>query len=98
MIMVYLVTVNYLGDVSLLLQILLSVEAVPQLINGCCLIWGTLTVSGLQCDRASLSYHCDAKGVTFYILFINVDSFFVPARVLCLFFSLFLNSIRCPTY
>lgn len=44
--MVYLVTVNYIGDVSFALQILLAFEAVPQLINGICLIWGTLNVSG----------------------------------------------------
>lgn len=44
--MVYLVTVNDLGDVTLALQVLLSFEAIPQLINGTCLIWGTLAVSG----------------------------------------------------
>lgn len=46
MIMTYLVTVNYVGEVTLVLQILLSVEAVPQLINGSCLIWGAVSVSG----------------------------------------------------
>lgn len=44
--MVYLVTVNDIGDVTFALQILLSFEVLPQLINGTCLIWGTLTVSG----------------------------------------------------
>lgn len=43
--MVYLVTVNYIGKMSFMLQILLGFEAVPQLMNGSFLIWGTLKVS-----------------------------------------------------
>lgn len=85
--MVYLVNVNYIGFISFVLQILLGFEAVPQITNGCCLIWGTLRVSGLQCDRESLSYHCDAKGVTFFHCVHKCTLIFVPARVLCLFFS-----------